>query len=99
MFSQGMGGPWVPTKFIWGKQTSHGNGLAHTHQSSASLSLRPAELWNLTTPELEALVIVALAAAVIPMEGPLPDTLVSVESARVCCIWVLAAASRVEVST
>ena len=72
---------------------------SHTHQSSDSFALLPAELWNLATPELEALVIVALAAAVIPMEGPLPEALASMDSARVCCIWVLAAASKVEVST
>lgn len=41
----------------------------------------------------------ALADAVIPTEGPLPEALASVDSVRVCCIWVLAAASRVEVST
>lgn len=58
----------------------------HTHQSSDSFSLRPAELWNLATPELEALVMVALAAAVIPTEGPLPEALTSVDSVRVCCI-------------
>lgn len=72
---------------------------SRTHQSSDSSALLPAELWNLATPELEALVIVALAAAVIPMEGPPPEALASVDSVRVCCIWVLAAASRVEVST
>lgn len=41
----------------------------------------------------------ALAAAVIPTEGPLPEALTPVDSVRVRCIWVLTAESRVEVST
>lgn len=68
-------------------------------ESSDSLSFLPAVLWNLTTPELEALFMVAEAEAVTPTAGPLPDTPVSFDSVRLSCIWVLAADRRVDVST
>lgn len=68
-------------------------------ESSDSLSLLPAELWNLITPEVVALFIVALALPDAPMTGALTDASVSLDSVLLCCIWVLAADKRVDVST
>lgn len=68
-------------------------------QSSDSLSLRPAELWNFTTPELDALFMVALASTDTPTEGPLTEALSSADSDLLSFIWTLPAERRVEVST
>lgn len=68
-------------------------------ESAASLSLFPAELWKVTTPELVALPMLALAEADTIPAPPSAKVLTSQDSVLLCCICVLAAASRVEVST
>ena len=68
-------------------------------EPSALLSFFPAELWNVTTPELVALPMLALAE---PDTIPLPavaETSAVLSSALVCCICMLAADSRAVVAT
>lgn len=68
-------------------------------ESAVSFSLFPAVLWNVTTPELVALPMLALAEPAItpwPAEAEISP---EVASALVSCICVLAADSRVDVST
>lgn len=68
-------------------------------ESSVSFSLFPAVLWNVTTPELVALPMLALAELV---TTPLPaeaETSQEVASTLLSCICVLAADSSVDVST
>lgn len=68
-------------------------------ESAVSSSLFPAELWNVTSPELEALPMLALAE---PPNTPLPavaETLPVTASVLVFAICVLTADSRVDVST
>lgn len=68
-------------------------------ESSIADSSCPAELWKFITPELEALPKLADALAVTPMVPPPAEAAMSELSTLDFCICVLAAASRVEVST
>lgn len=68
-------------------------------ESAASLSFRPAELWNVTTPELVALPMLALAEPDTIPPPALADTSAALASVRLSCICVLAADSRRDVST